>query len=92
MAARVLLNVHVAPISVSAVAAHRLRSVNRAFKPHQSRAFYAAALPLIMLARDSFPAFGEAKGASDLLSRFQKIKVTLPSPKVERVAARRADG
>ena len=35
------------------------------FKPHQSRAFYASDLPVIVLARDSFPAFGEAKRTSD---------------------------
>jgi len=33
-----------------------------------------------VLARDSFPAFGEAKGASDLLSRFQKEQRFLAFP------------
>ena len=42
----------------------RQRCVVVGFKPHQSRALYVSALPQRWLARDSFPAFGEAKVAS----------------------------
>ena len=42
----------------------RQRCAAVGFKPLQSRALYVSALPQRWLARDSFPAFGEAKVAS----------------------------
>ena len=41
--------------------------MNCTFKPHQSRAYGVITLPQIVWARDSFPTFGEAKGASDFI-------------------------
>ena len=56
----------------------RQRCAAVGFKPLQSRAFYIAALPRRWLARDSFPAFGEAKGVSDFRTRSQKEKLPCP--------------
>jgi len=55
----------------------RQRRVAAAFKPHQSRAFDASILPRRWLARDSFPAFGEAKRTSNLIVPFLLKQNTL---------------
>ena len=67
----------------------RKRCAAAGFKPLQSRAFDRIALLRIVWARDSFPAFGEAKiGVQFVSACAASPKSNLPSPKAGRVASR----